>query len=112
MELTQNAEIEKLYTMVRETAIKQNFDETNWVGLVVLAMQISEQFEEAEGPKKKQMVTAVLNRLTDELPIPENVRYLIKFGMPSVIDGIVSASKGEVAINIKKKVSKCFSCFK
>lgn len=105
-----NPELNLCYGLVKDLAVKQQFDEFNYTLLIIITMQVLEKYTKNDGLKKKQMAMQILARLTDELPIKDNLKTLIKFSMSSVIDGLVSATKGELAVNIKKGCKKLFAC--
>jgi hypothetical protein len=111
-QLPESPELVQLYGMIKDLAVKKNFNEYNYVELIIIAMTTVERFCKGEGAQKKQMVIQVLTKLVDELPITENVKNLIKWSMPTIIDGLVAATNGEVAVNVRKGCGKIFSCCK
>lgn len=74
----------------------------NAMTLVIEAMELCEQIRGLAGPKRKKVATEVVFRMLEDIPADTEGREVtvaaVKLLLPSVIDAIVSAAKGQVQI--------------
>lgn len=94
-------------------------DENNMIDYVVRIMTLVEQQKNLSGFEKKAVVIEVLTRLVDtssslDNDVKTNLKLIIKVVVPGVIETVVAASKGLVAVNkkVEENVKKCCFCFK
>lgn len=88
---------------------------TNVVGIVGMLIQLVERQHQLAGPDKKQLVidllSAVMNRNKSfSKDDKEQIMLVIEQFVPPAIDLIISATKGQLLINLKE--SGCLPCFK
>jgi hypothetical protein len=94
-------------------------DENNIIDYVVRIMTLVEQQKNLSGFEKKAVVIEVLTRLVDTSSsltseAKTSLKLIIKVVVPGVIETVVAASKGFVAVNkkVEESVKKCCFCFK
>ena len=117
---TEVSEFAKLVADLTES-LKQGFDnfeidENNIIDYIVRVMAIVEKQKQLSGIEKKAVVIEILLRLVDSLnrlndESKMRVKTLVKTLAPSVIDTIVSATKGALSVNkkVEEATKKCFS---
>jgi hypothetical protein len=96
----------------------ENFEinENNLVDYIVRVMQIVEKQKQLSGIEKKNVAIEILLRVVDGFDNltsenKQHVKLLIKTLAPSVIDTIISATKGALSVNkkVEEASRKCFS---
>jgi hypothetical protein len=117
---TEVSEFAKLITDITDT-MKQGFenfeiDENNIIDYIVRVMAVVEKQKQLSGIEKKAVAVEILLRLVDSLnrlnaESKMRVKLLVKTLAPSVIDTIVSATKGALSVNkkVEEATKKCFS---
>ena len=117
---TEVSEFAKLVADLTES-LKQGFDnfeidENNIIDYIVRVMAIVEKQKQLSGIEKKAVAIEILLRLVDSLnrlnvESKMRVKTLVKTLAPSVIDTIVSATKGALSVNkkVEEATKKCFS---
>ncbi len=117
---TEVSEFAKLVTDLTD-AMKQGFenfeiDENNIIDYIVRVMAVVEKQKQLSGIEKKAVAVEILLRLVDSLnrlnaESKTRVKLLVKTLAPSVIDTIVSATKGALSVNkkVEEATKKCFS---
>ena len=117
---TEVSEFARLVADLTES-LKQGFDnfeidENNIIDYIVRVMAIVEKQKQLSGIEKKAVVIEILLRLVDSLnrlndESKMRVKTLVKTLAPSVIDTIVSATKGALSVNkkVEEATKKCFS---
>lgn len=108
--------IQFLTEMVLDGFDNYIIDENNLVEYIIRIMTIMEQQKNLTGLQKKAVAIEILLRLVDSydrlsLESKQKTKILVRTLAPSIIDSIVMASKGLLAINkkIEETVKKC--CF-
>ena len=108
-----------LVSKLKASFDQYTIDENNIIDYVVRIMTLTEQQKSLSGFEKKAVVVEVLTRLVDTSSSLTNetktsLKLIIKVVVPSVIETIVAASKGLVAVNkkVEENVRKCCFCFK
>lgn len=93
-------------------------DENNLVEYIIRIMTIMEQQKNLTGLQKKAVAIEILLRLVDSydrlsLDSKQKTKLLVRTLAPSIIDSIVMASRGLIAINkkIEETTKKCCLCF-
>jgi len=117
---TEVSEFARLVSDLTES-LKQGFDnfeidENNIIDYIVRVMAIVEKQKQLSGIEKKAVAIEILLRLVDSLnrlndESKMRVKMLVKTLAPSVIDTIVSATKGALSVNkkVEEATRKCFS---
>jgi len=106
------------YDQVKSLIEGKNFNLNNWISLVVVVMQCVDKINTIHGEEKKNLAIKVIGKLVEEINFDNendknNVLLIVNSSLPSVIDTVVSASNGQLLINVKsifKKIKKLFSC--
>jgi hypothetical protein len=78
------------------------FSWTDLFTVIPMVMEIVEKVEGASGEEKKQTALAIINYVIDEtdLPGPDGIiDPILKKAAPFVIELIIKASSGEIAVN-------------
>lgn len=108
--------VQKMSELVKTEQIQATHDFL--IVLLPKLMPLVENVPELIGADKKKIVLSVLDALVKTLDEPQSHVFLLQYVIPSMIDLVVLASKGGVAINVLKEhascfdsVLKCFSCF-
>lgn len=93
-------------------------DENNLVEYIIRIMTIMEQQKNLTGLQKKAVAIEILLRLVDSydrlsVESKQKTKLLVRTLAPSIIDSIIMASKGLIAINkkIEETTKKCCFCF-
>lgn len=108
---TESRLLQKIKTVVGTGSLSPE----NIVGIVIDMMTLAEDPTwNLSGKKKKELVIKVIGMYVDKEVDDEQtamiLKLLIQSTVPSLIDSIVSVSKGEIAIKVKSCLSKCFPC--
>lgn len=110
--------IESLTKMVSDGFENYNLDENNIVEYIIRIMTIVEQQKNLTGIEKKAVVIEILLRLVDSYDklseeSKQKLKLIIRTIAPSIIESIISASKGLIAVNkkIEESAKKCCFCF-
>lgn len=111
--------IMSLVSKLKASFDQYSLDENNMIDYVVRIMTLVEQQKNLSGFEKKAVVIEVLTRLVDDtnkLPSESKaaLKSIIKIVVPGVIETIVAATKGLIAVNkkVEESVKKCCFCFK
>jgi len=111
--------IMSLVAKLKTSFDQYSLDENNIIDYVVRIMTLVEQQKNLSGFEKKAVVIEVLTRLVDDtnkLPSESKaaLKSIIKIVVPGVIETIVAATKGLIAVNkkVEESVKKCCFCFK
>jgi len=111
--------IMSLVSKLKTSFDQYSLDENNIIDYVVRIMTLVEQQKNLSGFEKKAVVIEVLTRLVDDtnkLPSESKaaLKSIIKIVVPGVIETIVAATKGLIAVNkkVEESVKKCCFCFK
>lgn len=95
---------DQLYDQVKRSIDTKTVTVASVINIVTTTMDAVERLGVATGPQKKELVLHVIGRLADEIPAEKEDKLAIKNAItllaPSIIDSIVAASKGQIAINI------------
>lgn len=87
----------------------------NIVNVITRSVEIVDKYKELTGLEKKLMVVKMVTTLIEKHEYDETLKKslidLLNTVGVTVIDTIVYASKGKLAINLKKCQKKCFACF-
>ena len=115
MALSVSARFDNMYTLLKNAIVDKTINASSIMGLVASAMKVVQGFPELIGPEKKDIVINLIRRVISDLPLDEldreNIKMFIDFTLPSVIDNIISATKGNFFGKIKDKAkSKGWSC--
>lgn len=103
---------ERLYDELKKIVGEGKLTSSNIVTILISLMQIVENYD-VKGTEKKAIILDVLDHLIDDTMDAEeakNLKSLIQFILPSVIDTFISLDKKEIVIKLKKSLSKFFSC--
>lgn len=111
--------IEGIYTHIKQGFDNYQLDENNIVEFVVRVMTMVDQHKDLNGMEKKAIVLEILQKLIDSYDrlndeSKNKIKILIRTIVPGIIDTIVMATKGMLAINkkVEEIVKKsCFCCF-
>lgn len=112
--------IQSLTELMMDGIENYSIDENNLVEYIIRIMALVEQQKNLSGFQKKAVSIEILIRLIDSYDklsqeSKQKTKLLVKTLAPSIIDSIVFASKGFIAVNKKiEEVTKkcCFCCFK
>jgi len=111
--------IMSLVTKLKTSFDQYSLDENNMIDYVVRIMTLVEQQKNLSGFEKKAVVIEVLTRLVDDTNKLNSdakvaLKSIIKIVVPGVIETIVAATKGLIAVNkkVEESVKKCCFCFK
>ncbi len=111
--------IMSLVSKLKASFDQYSLDENNMIDYVVRIMTLVEQQKNLSGFEKKAVVIEVLTRLVDDTNKLNSeskaaLKSIIKIVVPGVIETIVAASKGLIAVNkkVEESVKKCCFCFK
>jgi hypothetical protein len=82
---------------------------SNMVPVVMKLISLVEQLPLLTGPEKQQAVVGAIRLLVNDLPSTVSYRAtLVEIAdgpfLPGIVDGIVAASKNQLAINVEQKV--------
>lgn len=88
-----------------------------WLMIGTKVAELVDKIKHIEGMEKKQLVLRVVNLLiTDKTIIKdmdnsdrEQIKTLVNLALPTTIDLVIKATKGEIEINNKLNLL-CFSC--
>lgn len=110
--------IQSLTELVMDGFDNYDIDENNIVEYIIRIMTIIEQQKNLTGIQKKAVTIEILLRLVDSYDrlsqeSKQKTKLLIRTLAPSVIDSVVMASKGLIAINkkVEETTKKCCWCF-
>lgn len=110
--------IESLTKMVSDGFENYNLDENNIVEYIIRIMSLVEQQKNLTGIEKKAVVIEILLRLVDSYDklseeSKQKLKLIIRTIAPSIIESIIAASKGLIAVNkkIEESSKKCCFCF-
>ena len=90
---------------------------SNMVNIITTSIEIVDKYKKLSGLEKKLMVVKMITTLIDKHESDETIKEalinLLNTVGVSVIDTIIYATKGKLAINLTKctKMVKCFKCF-
>ena len=90
---------------------------SNMVNIITRSIEIVDKYKKLSGLEKKLMVVKMITTLIDKHESDESIKKalidLLNTVGVSVIDTIIYATKGKLAINLTKctKMVKCFKCF-
>jgi len=111
--------IMSLVSKLKMSFDQYSLDENNIIDYVVRIMSLVEQQKNLSGFEKKAVVIEVLIRLVDDTNKlnPESktaLKNIIKIVVPGVVETIVAATKGLIAVNkkVEESVKKYCFCFK
>ena len=111
--------IMSLVSKLKTSFDQYSLDENNIIDYVVRIMTLVEQQKNLSGFEKKAVVIEVLTRLVDDTnklnsESKSALKSIIKIVVPGLIETIVAASKGLIAVNkkVEESVKKCCFCFK
>lgn len=103
---------DKVFDLAR-SALGSN-SKITFANVVSVAVRVMELVEPmlSNGPAKKLIVIEVVERLALAFggDYSGATLDLLKLVLPGIVDGICAAAKSEVAVNVSKEVSGCFSC--
>ena len=105
---------ETLYNQLIKIYNDRVINRENIVSIIVVMMQIIEDYKNLSGYEKKQTIINVLlnyveNTVSDRVEKAQILSF-IKFTVPSLIDTIISVDKKELEIKTKNCFKKFFSC--
>ena len=106
------AALDALYDQVRAT-FTGRVSVASVLNIATYTMAAVEKLGGMSGPQKKDSVVHVIARLVGELPADqedrEAIQAAVRLLLPSIIDTIVSATKGQIDINANqsKKLGCC-----
>jgi hypothetical protein len=110
--------IQSLTEMLLDGMDNYIIDENNLVEYIIRIMTIMEQQRNLTGLQKKAVAVEILLRLVDSydrlsIESKQKTKLLVRTLAPSIIDSIIMASKGLIAINkkIEETTKKCCFCF-
>lgn len=88
---------------------------TNLVNIITRAVEVVESYNNITGPEKKHIAVSIVTSMIEKYEPNESLKQALinllnSIGGP-IIDAIILATKGKLAINIKKTCAKNFSCF-
>lgn len=96
------------------TCIEQKVTFANIINIITRAIEIVECCSKLKGPEKKEMVVrlviTLIDRYEDDADLKKSLIDMCNSIGGNVIDIIIFASKGKLAINLKKKCVSKFSC--
>ena len=105
------------YTKVNELIEGKMFDESNWLDLVTIVMEVVEEIDTLSGPEKKQLAMKIIEDVLSKHITNEYLMNFIRVSVSSAIDKIVDAVNNKFNINtgkiskiIKKIVDTLKSC--
>lgn len=111
--------IMSLVSKLKMSFDQYSLDENNIIDYVVRIMSLVEQQKNLSGFEKKAVVIEVLIRLVDDtnklnVESKTALKNIIKIVVPGVVETIVAATKGLIAVNkkVEESVKKCCFCFK
>jgi hypothetical protein len=111
--------IMSLVSKLKTSFDQYSLDENNMIDYVVRIMTLVDQQKNLSGFEKKAVVIEVLTRLVDDTNKLNSesktaLKSIIKIVVPGVIETIVAATKGLIAVNkkVEESVKKCCFCFK
>ena len=106
--------IDQLYDSVRRLVDAQTITVSSVVGTLTTIMVEIEALGGLTGPQKKAAALHVLNRLIDEMPADAEEVPLIRGAVallgPAIIDNLIAASKGQLAVNIAGRCASGGCC--
>jgi hypothetical protein len=111
--------IMSLVSKLKMSFDQYSLDENNIIDYVVRIMSLVEQQKNLSGFEKKAVVIEVLIRLVDDTnklnaESKTALKNIIKIVVPGVVETIVAATKGLIAVNkkVEESVKKYCFCFK
>lgn len=120
--MSHQEKIDKLYksgkTLVVAWVDEDAQNLSSWLTLGTSLAEIIEKYDDISGAEKKSLVVqTVMLIINDKDVIPmddvtrDNVAAVIKLALPTTLDLLIKATKGEIKINKKKcKSFLCFEC--
>ncbi len=109
--------LDEVYDSIKQQIDLKTFQAKDLVHFATLAMRLVEGYPQLSGPEKKNLVIQLANRLVAEIPniSQEDLAIFqsaISLILPSAIDYIIAASKGQLDLNITlpPELSGCFGC--
>ena len=112
MDMEQYAE--KLYVNLKKSFPDEEINAINVFGLIRLAMEEAERFQELAGRQKKELVIRVIHEAIEDYVLDDienqNIRILVDHFMDVIIDNFVDIDLNHLKINEenKKKLKKIF----
>ena len=105
---------EQVYEAIIAEIDERDFTAADLMHFATLAIQLVDKYPELSGPAKKDMVVRLAERIVQDY-VPEEekdtVLAAVRLLLPGIIDTVIAATKGQLGINLKKKLNSC-SCFK
>lgn len=88
---------------------------TNLVNIITRAVEVVESYNNITGPEKKHIAVNIVIALIEKYEPNESLRQALisllnSIGGP-IIDALILATKGKLAINIKNSCIKKLNCF-
>ena len=94
---------DQIYDRVKASIAAKRISVANVTIMLTMAMVEVEKVATLTGPQKKELVIHVVSRLVDEIPAEQEdkaaITAAVALFMPSIIDAIVAASKGQFGLN-------------
>lgn len=108
------SDLGKVYDRIRASIVGP-VNAANVITIVMQAIRAVESVAGLSGPEKRDAVVRLVSRLLGEIPFPnEEARQATvqaaELLLPTLIDGLVAASKGQLGINLSKALKGCCSC--
>ncbi len=113
---TEGKAANKIFEGIRSSIVKKQITPELINALLVSVMELveflkPEDGKKLSGPAKKSIVLQVIEKIVEELApenVKDNLRFVVKHILPGFVDTIVSATKKQIDINVKKiKEGKC-----
>jgi hypothetical protein len=105
-----NTIYDKLKAIIHEKEVSAS----NIMSIVASAMRIVDSFGDLSGPQKKEIVIGLIKKIVDDLPLKvgdkDSIQAFIDFTLPTVIDNIISATKGKFFNMAKDKIKSSWNC--
>lgn len=101
------------YKSVYNSIKKMKLTDGNYMLVIMKVMNEVEKLKELNGSEKKDLSIRILLKLLKDLKIDDNVKIVLETiftynSLSSIIDSLVSASRGKMNINVKKLKTKLF----
>lgn len=105
--------VDKLKDILETLLDKELLTSNNILDILLNLMIAIEKFENIKGEQKKNVIIQVFNiYLEDKDDVSNELKELVKFLLPKIIDTFISIDKREVKIKVSKclKITKKYLC--
>lgn len=92
-----------VYAEFKDLVVSLNINSDNFIIVVTKTLERIDRVSNMSGQEKYGVAILVLDKLIDEIPdMDDNDKYYVRNIVPSLIEIVISASKGKLKLNLRK----------